>query len=757
MAYLTKYRNLNVTNNANVGNVNASNVANADTFIGNGAGLSTLTGANVVGQVGNALVAGTVYLDAQPNITSLGTLVSLTVDGQSDLGDVSNVKIAGGANGYVLTTDGTGNLSWSGTPSISVLENGNSNVVVQPNGNVVMSITGVDDVMVVSPTGTELKGNITLTGSVESANVSTGELVASGNLNVDGNINGNGTVTVSGDATVGNLSTVGVTASGNVSAGNITVTGVATVTGDITTSGSLVSDRLESKTGEVTIAATGTNANVTLLPAGTGLVDVGGAVVANLANPTNDYEAATKYYVDQLVQGFKPQRPVVAATTGPLGGTYDNGDAGVGATLTFGTPVTVIDGYTLTVGDRVLVKNQANGVENGPYVVTSGTVFTRAEDDNTPAKLPAGSFFFVDNGVENLDTAWVTITDIVTIGVTPIEFFQVAAPGTYTAGTGLDLTGTVFSIADTAVTAGAYGNGTHIATFTVNQQGQLTAADAVPITPAGVNGQIQFNDSGVLGADAGLTFNKATDTLTVLNVVTDTIAASGSNNLTLTSTAKIVLGGGDAGFEVDIDSNGIAVTGGVTATANITGLNILTSGVVQATGNILGDTVIASGNINTITGSVNAGNVNVTGNVDAGNVTVSGTTNLGAVENVVITGGSDGQVLSTDGTGNLSWVYGGSRVAVNVQTGTSYSIAPTDQVVAFDNVGNVNVTLPTPEIGRQIIIKDILGEGRADNPITISVSNAGTENIDGQTSFELADSYNGIVLIGITATQWIVM
>ena len=108
----------------------------ANYFIGNGSTLTTIIGANVSGnvtsavqshyaniansvvgsnvsgQVGNALVAGTVYTNAQPNITSLGTLSSLIVAGTSQLGSLGSVKITGGLPDYVLKTDGTGNLSW---------------------------------------------------------------------------------------------------------------------------------------------------------------------------------------------------------------------------------------------------------------------------------------------------------------------------------------------------------------------------------------------------------------------------------------------------------------------------------------------------------------------------------------------------------------------------------------------------------------------------------------------------------------------
>ena len=98
---------LTVSGNAVLGNVTTSNY-----FSGNGSTLHHLTGSNITGQVANALVAGTVYSNAQPNITSVGTLSSLSVSGQTNLGAAGNIIISGGSSGYVLSTNGAGNVSW---------------------------------------------------------------------------------------------------------------------------------------------------------------------------------------------------------------------------------------------------------------------------------------------------------------------------------------------------------------------------------------------------------------------------------------------------------------------------------------------------------------------------------------------------------------------------------------------------------------------------------------------------------------------
>jgi hypothetical protein len=123
--YATTANSVAVANISGIGNIatvnrdgNASNI-----LYGNGvfAAAPGVSGTNVTGQVGNALLAGTVYTNAQPNITSVGTLTGFTSNGivnftnasNVSLGAIGNVKITGGTTGQYLKTDGTGNLSWS--------------------------------------------------------------------------------------------------------------------------------------------------------------------------------------------------------------------------------------------------------------------------------------------------------------------------------------------------------------------------------------------------------------------------------------------------------------------------------------------------------------------------------------------------------------------------------------------------------------------------------------------------------------------
>jgi hypothetical protein len=184
------FGNANVTGNLVSGNASLGNLTTANFFQGNGSLLTSLTGANVSGQVANALVAGTVYTAAQTNITSLGTLTGLTSGGTVNLttasnvtlGPVANIHISGGSNGYFLSTDGSGTLSWSsasaGTGNANIAGS-NTQVFFNDNGSGTLGAKS---------TFTFDKGTDTLTVSKISAN---GALLTSiVGANVDGNVTG---------------------------------------------------------------------------------------------------------------------------------------------------------------------------------------------------------------------------------------------------------------------------------------------------------------------------------------------------------------------------------------------------------------------------------------------------------------------------------------------------------------------------------------------------------------------------------------
>jgi len=216
-----------------------------------------------------------------------------------------------------------------------------------------------------------------------------------------------------------------------------------------------------------TISSTNTDGNVVLDPNGTGSVDVSSAKIINVANPTTNNDAANKEYVDSIVAaGVHFHEPVRVEATSNLNATYNNGTAGVGATLTnAGTQAAlVLDGVTLSVADRVLIYLQTDQTENGVYVVTdtgsvsTNWILTRASDADTyvvssPDGLSEGSTFFVQEGTIGAgDTYTCNTLGTITFGTTNITFVQVSTAQIYSAGAGLDLNGTEFSVETNGIT-----------------------------------------------------------------------------------------------------------------------------------------------------------------------------------------------------------------------------------------------------------------------------------------------------------------
>jgi hypothetical protein len=166
----------------------------------------------------------------------------------------------------------------------------------------------------------------------------------------------------------------------------------------------------------------------------TASVSLNAQKITGLATPTDATDATTKAYVDAVTEGLHIHAAAVAATTAnvTLASALENGDT--------------LDGITLATNDRILVKNQTTQSENGIYIVQASGQPTRATDFDTATEVDSGDFIFVSGGTVNGNTGWVQTSKPATIGTDPITFSQFSGAGTYTAGTGLTLTGTVFSI-----------------------------------------------------------------------------------------------------------------------------------------------------------------------------------------------------------------------------------------------------------------------------------------------------------------------
>ena len=315
-------------------------------------------------------------------------------------------------------------------------------------------------------------GNLYVTGT----STTTGAITASGGIN--GNITSSSATITGGTingAVIGGSSAQAITGT-NVTAtvgftGPLTGAVTGNVTGNVTgaVTGNVTGNLTGNVTGNVTAASgTSTFNNVTI--SGSLDMDAGtSATITGLANPVNDSDAANKGYVDALAQGIDAKASCVVATT---------------ANITLSGTQT-IDGIAVSVGDRVLVKDQTTQSQNGIYLCASST-WTRTTDANTWDELVA-AFTFIEKGTTQANNGYIsTITAGGTLGTTAVTFAQFSGAGQVIAGAGLTKTGNTLDVgtassgrivvnsdnidlAATGVTAGTYKS------VTADAYGRITA------------------------------------------------------------------------------------------------------------------------------------------------------------------------------------------------------------------------------------------------------------------------------------------
>lgn len=189
---------------------------------------------------------------------------------------------------------------------------------------------------------------------------------------------------------------------------------------------------------------------------------IGSATTATTQAPAdNSTKLATTAYVDAAVLGQRFKEACKYGTTSAIAASvYANGASGVGATLTeVGLGAITFDGSTPSIGDRILIKNQASTFQNGIYTVTvvgtAGTSFvlTRAIDFNQASEIQTGDSTFITSGSTLSNTTFTyTGGDSPVMGTDAITWAQSAGQGTVTSGNGITVTGLSVAI-NTAVTA----------------------------------------------------------------------------------------------------------------------------------------------------------------------------------------------------------------------------------------------------------------------------------------------------------------
>ncbi len=443
-----------------VTDVTATTTISANAFIGgtfSGSSLYVENNVSVSGSLnvaGAVSIAGAVHIDGATSINNdLDITGTFTADGPAIVKNITTSVVSAS----YLYGDGSNITGLAGAGTMTALTAGTGIHIIE-NGTTVTGITGSGTVVI---NADQSFGTVSATSFIIGGdNVALSATVATLSATMATSIDNS------------NVAIAAVSALTSVNAANITtnINAITSVNNVITALSGTLATSISNAAGNITaLSATmatsidNTNTNLTALSAtmATSIANhlplAGGTMTGAITlpgNPSANLEAATKQYVDNLTSAAIHFHDAVRLESPiNLNGTYNNGTAGVGATLTnAGTQTAlVIDGIAAVVADRVLIYQQTDQTQNGVYTVTnigSGStnwVLTRATDADTYAPatnsgLDEGSYFYVQEGDTGAGEAYVCNTvGTITFGTTNITFTQFSSALVYSAGSGINI------------------------------------------------------------------------------------------------------------------------------------------------------------------------------------------------------------------------------------------------------------------------------------------------------------------------------
>ena len=663
-----------VTGNLTVGigiaaNITANGNVTANYFIGNGSSLSGITAGNISGQVANALVAGTVYTTAQPNITSLGTLTSLTSNGTVNfinasnvsLGAVGNVKITGGTSGQYLQTDGAGNLSWATVTSGSTsnISNGTSNVnIPATNGNINLSVAGNANIAVVTGTGVNISGTLNATGNANVGNIGATNGVFT-------NVSGNGSLltSITGGNVTGQVANALV--AGTVyTAAQPNITSVGTLT-DLSVSGNTTIS------GNLTVGGSTTYINVTSLEVKDPIIGLGGGANGGAlsSNDGKDRGTLLHYYTSAPVDAF-------------MGWDTSNSEFAFGSNVTVASDVVTFNTLGNVRANYFIGNGSSLGSLTGANVTGTVANATNASAllQNTSTSTTVYPTFTTSSANGNSSAVFNTniTANLSNASITATTFVGSLSGAATTAGT--VTTAAQPNITSIGTLTGLTSNGT--VNFTGASNVSLGAIGNVKITGGTANYVLQTDGAGNLSWAAqsgggGNSISNGTSNVSIPiangNV---TVGINGFSNIVVISESGIDVPGeaGNITGANYVVSNFFTGTLTTNAQPNVTSLGNLSALTVAGTSSIQQTTetvVTLSGASGVVTHDFSSGGVfyhsSISGSFTPNFTNVPTTTNRVIILALILNQGSTayvpGSTIQIDGVSNTVLWAGGTAPA----------------------------------------------------------------------------------------------